>query len=79
MQSKVFKTIVVDESGQPENLNCTSFMRNRKLETSVEDQLGTSMLCNQKMRAARICLRPNMNLSFSEYIYNYQNTKDGVL
>lgn len=46
MQSKVFKTIVVDESGNPENLNCTSFMRNRKLETSAEDQLGISMLCN---------------------------------
>jgi hypothetical protein len=36
-QSKVFKTIVVDESGLPENLNCTSFMRNKKLETSNED------------------------------------------
>ena len=68
MQSKVFKTIVIDESGNPENLNCTSFMRNRKLETTIEDQLGVSMLCNQKMRAARLCLRPSLNVSFSEYI-----------
>jgi hypothetical protein len=37
LQSKLFKTIVVDESGLPENLNCTSFMRNKKLETSSED------------------------------------------
>ena len=79
LQSKLFKTIVVDESGNPENLNCTSFMRNKKLETSVEDQLGISMLCNQKMRAARFCLRPNMNLSFFEYINNGLNSEEGIL
>lgn len=37
VQSKLFKTIVVDESGDAENLNCTSFMRNTKLETAGED------------------------------------------
>jgi hypothetical protein len=35
------------------------------MEISSEDQLSVSLVCNQRLRAVRFCLKPNFELNLT--------------
>ena len=56
-QSKLFRVLDVIS-----NSNCTAFSRNPFVEYSPMDQVGTSFICESRLRVVRFCLRPNVKI-----------------
>jgi hypothetical protein len=61
--SQFFKLITV-----PYNENCFALNQDSYFESTPEDQIAVSYICNDMLYIYRVCMRPNVVIDFHNYI-----------
>lgn len=60
--SRIFKMINITQNEQ-----CTNLNEDLYYESSPEDQIAVSFICNQYLRIYRVCMRPHVNIYLGDF------------
>jgi hypothetical protein len=74
--SQMFKMIQI-----PFNETCFALNQDSYFEFTPEDQIAVSFICNDILNIYRVCMRPNVEINFHNYINKSTNAEKegGVL
>lgn len=61
----------------PYNENCFALKKDSYFESTFEDQIVVSYICNDMLNIYRVCMRPNVVINLHNFINNATDRSDG--